>query len=311
MDKQRKGEKRGIRSERHSHGEKTSEGAGKLYVVATPIGNLADISARALAVLAEVDLIAAEDTRTTAQLLAHHGIGTSTRLTALHQHNEAGRAAGLIQTLIAGEDIALVSDAGTPGISDPGALLVAEARAAGITVCPIPGANAAIAALSAAGMAEQHFLFFGFLSSKSAARRKELETLRELPHALVFYEAPHRVLECVADMAATLGGARDIVLARELTKLFESIHRCRLSEALAWLEGDANRQRGEFVLIVAGAPKMEQQGLPAEAERVLRLLLNALPLKQAVALATSITGERKNELYDRALTLRGPADEED
>lgn len=266
---------------------------------------MGDISERALAVLAQADLVAAEDTRTTGHLLAHHGIAA--KFVALHEHNEMQRAADLVAQMLAGKTLALVSDAGTPGISDPGALLVARARAAGIFVCPIPGANAAIAALSAAGLAEPHFLFHGFLPAKAAARRSTLAALAGLPCALVFYEAPHRVTECVADLAATLGGGREIVIARELTKLFEAIHRCPLTEALAWLEADPNRQRGEFVLIVTGAQATLQEGLPAEAERVLRLLLAELPLKQAAALAASITGARKNELYERALALRDAA----
>ena len=304
MEQHGKGVTRGAHTEAQEHGALTSEGAGKLYVVATPIGNLADISARALTVLAQADLVAAEDTRTTGHLLAHHGI--SAKLIALHEHNEMQRAAELIARIKAGKTIALVSDAGTPGISDPGALLVARAREAGITVCPIPGANAAITAMSAAGLLAPHFLFYGFLPAKSAARRGALEALRELPYALVFYEAPHRVTECVAELAAVLGGAREIVIARELTKLFETIHRCPLGEAGDWLAADANRQRGEFVLIVSGAAAPVQEGLPAEAERVLSLLLAELPLKQSAALAAAITGARKNELYARALALRGP-----
>jgi len=302
MGQHGKNVKRGAQLERHGHDGLASEGAGKLYVVATPIGNLGDISARALAVLAQADLVAAEDTRTTGHLLAHHGIAA--KLVALHEHNEMQRAAELVARMKAGETIALVSDAGTPGISDPGTLLVARAREAGVAVCPIPGANAAIAALSAAGLAASHFLFYGFLPVRPAARRAALEALRELPYALVFYEAPHRVAECVADLAEILGGERDIVIARELTKLFEAIHRCRLDQASAWLAADANRLRGEFVLVVSGAPAAAQEGLPEEAERVLRLLLAELPLKQSAALAAAITGARKNELYARALALR-------
>jgi 16S rRNA (cytidine1402-2'-O)-methyltransferase len=302
MEQHGKSEQRDAQSERQGHGGQASESAGKLYVVATPIGNLADISARALTVLAQADLVAAEDTRTTRHLLAHHGIAA--KLVALHEHNEMQRAAELVARMLAGKTIALVSDAGTPGISDPGALLVAQAMNAGLTVCPIPGANAAIAALSAAGLAAPHFLFYGFLPARPAARRAALEALRELPHALVFYEAPHRVTECVAELAATLGGEREIVIARELTKLFESIHRCRLDQAGAWLAADANRQRGEFVLIVSAAQAPAQDALPAAAERVLRLLLAELPLKQSAALAAAITGARKNELYARALALR-------
>ena len=263
---------------------------------------MGDISARALAVLAQADLVAAEDTRTSGHLLAHHGIAA--KFVALHEHNEMQRATDLVAQMLAGKTLALVSDAGTPGISDPGALLVARARAAGIAVCPIPGANAAVAALSAAGLAEPHFLFYGFLPVKAASRRSALAALAGLSCALVFYEAPHRVTECVADLAATLGGEREIVIARELTKLFETIHRCPLAEAGSWLEADPNRQRGEFVLIVTGAKAQVQEGLAPEAERVLRLLLAELPLKQAAALAAAITGARKNELYERALALR-------
>lgn len=309
MGQHGKDAKRGAQQERHGHGGQASEGAGKLYVVATPIGNLGDISARALAVLAQADLVAAEDTRTTGHLLAHHGIAA--KLVALHEHNEMRRAGELVARMQAGETIALVSDAGTPGISDPGALLVAQAREAGIDICPIPGANAAIAALSAAGLAAPHFLFYGFLPVRPAARRTVLEALRELPYALVFYEAPHRVAECVVDLAEILGGERDIVIARELTKLFEAIHRCRLDEAGAWLAADANRLRGEFVLLVSGAQAAAQEGLPPEAERVLRLLLAELPLKQSAALAAAITGARKNELYARALALRAIEAESD
>jgi len=303
MEQHGKGGRRGAQSVAQVHRGQASQGAGKLYVVATPIGNLADISTRALAVLAQADLVAAEDTRTTGHLLAHYGIAA--KLVTLHEHNEMRRAAELVERMSSGETIALVSDAGTPAISDPGALLVARAREAGIAVCPIPGANAAIAALSASGLAAPHFLFYGFLPAKSAARRAALEALRGLPHPLVFYEAPHRVLECVAELAAILGGEREMVIARELTKLFEGIHRCRLGEAGAWLAADTNRQRGEFVLIVAGATAAAQEGLPDEAERVLRLLLAELPLKQSAALAAAITGARKNELYARALALRG------
>lgn len=306
MEHSGQSEQRGAHSEPQEHGALASEGAGKLYVVATPIGNLGDISARALAILAQVDLVAAEDTRTSGHLLAHHGIGT--RLVALHEHNEMRRAPELVARMRRGETIALVSDAGTPAISDPGAQLVAQARAAGITVCPVPGANAAVAALSASGLAAPHFLFYGFLPPRAAARRSALEALRELPYSLVFYEAPHRITECVTELAAILGGGREIVIARELTKLYESIHCCRLDEAGAWLAEDANRQRGEFVLIVSGAPALAQEGLPAEAERVLRLLLKDLPLKRAVALAAEISHARKNELYARALEMRDGSD---
>ncbi len=275
-----------------------------LYVVATPIGNLRDISQRALDVLGAADAIAAEDTRNTSHLLSHYGI-SGARLLAMHQHNERASAEKIISLLSQGLSIALVSDAGTPAVSDPGALLVADVRAAGYKVIPIPGASAAITALCASGLDNPHFLFYGFLPAKPGARRRALQDLAEHPYTLVFYEAPHRILECAEDLQAVFGGEREIVFAREITKLFESIHRCRLADALAWLEADPNNQRGEFVLLVSGAPP-KGEGLDAEAERVLTLLLQELPLKQAVALAVQITGAGKNELYQRALQLKKP-----
>lgn len=273
-----------------------------LYVVATPIGNMRDISLRALDVLTGADTVAAEDTRNSAHLLTHHGI-TAKRLLALHQHNERGAAAKVIALLAQGQSVALVTDAGTPAVSDPGALVVEEVRAAGYRVIPIPGANAAVAALSAAGLAAPHFLFYGFLPNKSAARCRELQTLLEHPYTLVFYEAPHRIIECVADLRTVFGGERQIVLAREVTKLFESIHRCRLDEAMDWLNSDPNNLRGEFVLLVSAAPA-RVEGLSVEAEHVLGVLLHELPLKQAVQLAVQITGSGRNELYQRALALK-------
>lgn len=274
-----------------------------LYVVATPIGNLRDITLRALDVLAAADVVAAEDTRNTAHLLTHHGIGAN-RLMAVHQHNERTAAEKIVALLQAGQSVAFVSDAGTPAVSDPGALLVQAVRAAGLRVIPVPGANAAIAALSAAGLAEPHFLFHGFLPNKSAARCTTLESLRDQACTLVFYEAPHRIVECVADLCAVLGGERQIVLAREITKLFETIHSCPLRDAEAWLLSDSNQQRGEFVVLVSGA--VPQPGLPAEARRVLETLLGELPLKQAVQLATQISGAGRNELYQLALQLKNP-----
>jgi 16S rRNA (cytidine1402-2'-O)-methyltransferase len=271
-------------------------------VVATPIGNLGDITGRALDILRGVAWIAAEDTRVTAKLLGHYAIAA--RTLSLHEHNERTKAERVIALLREGADVALVSDAGTPAVSDPGALLVRAVRAAGLPVVPLPGPCAAIAALSASGMDAPHWLFHGFLAHKSGARRKELEGLKTLPHALVFYESPHRILETVADLAQVLGGGREITLARELTKTFETFHACRLGEAVAWLEGDANQQKGEFVLIVSGAPAVQEEAVPAEAERALKLLLAELPLKQAAKLAAEITGAKKNALYDRALELK-------
>lgn len=284
------------------HREHPQKLEAALYVVATPIGNLRDITLRALEVLAAADVVAAEDTRNTAHLLTHHDISAN-RLMAVHQHNERGAAEKIIALLQSGQSIAFVSDAGTPAVSDPGALLVQAVLAAGLRVIPIPGASAVIAALSAAGLAAPHFLFYGFLPNKSAARCTALQALSEHPYTLVFYEAPHRIVECVADLCAVLGGQRQIVLAREVTKLFETIHRCTLQDAEAWLLSDSNQQRGEFVVLVSGAVPLPE-GLDAETKRVLTLLLADLPLKQAVQLAVQITGGNRNELYQRALAIK-------
>lgn len=277
-----------------------------LYVVATPIGNLRDISLRALDVLTSADTLAAEDTRNTSHLLTHYGISAN-RLLALHQHNERGAAEKIITLLQQGQAVALVTDAGTPALSDPGAVLVQAVLAAGFRVIPIPGASAVVAALSASGLTAPHFLFYGFLPNKSAARCSALQALIEHPYSLVFYEAPHRILESVADLQTVFGDEREIVLARELTKLFENIHRCKLGEAMAWLNSDPNNQRGEFVLLVAAA-EAKPDALSGETEKTLALLLEALPLKQAVQLAVKITGANKNELYQRALELKNTPD---
>lgn len=257
-------------------------------------------SPRARALLAEVDEVAAEDTRHTQRLL--DALGIRTRLVAVHEHNEQAAAGGLIRLLAAGKHVALVSDAGTPAISDPGARVVARVREAGFAVVPVPGPCAAIAALSVAGFVEPGFHFAGFLPARQAARRGAIEQLRALTVPFVLYESPHRIMECVADLAETLEPERDIVIARELTKVFEQIERLPLAQAKAWLEADPNRQRGEFVLIVAGAPANE--GLGAEAERVLGLLLAELPVKTAARLAAEITGAPRNALYARALELK-------
>ncbi len=276
--------------------------SGILYVVATPIGNLQDISLRALDILKSADAIAAEDTRHTSGLLNHFGI--SKKLIAVHEHNEHQSAEKLLLQLSAGENIALVTDAGTPGISDPGAVVVDLVRKAGIKVVPVPGASAVIAALSASGIAQNGFLFHGFLPASGAARRKVLETLKAQTVTLVFYEAPHRILECVADLSLILGAERRITFARELTKTFETFYSCNLGEAVAWLEADTNQQRGEFVLLVEAAAQKEAETIPEDAVRVLRLLLAELPLKQAVKLATDITQLKKNDLYEFALQLK-------
>lgn len=273
---------------------------GTLHIVATPIGNLRDISPRALDVLKTVDLIAAEDTRTTQGLLVAYGI--QAKLTALHEHNEQSAATRLIETLRAGKSVAYVSDAGTPGISDPGARLVAAARAAGVTISPIPGPSAVAAALSVAGI-EGAWLFLGFPPAKAAARRKSLEAVADLPFALVLYEAPHRVEETVADLLTVLGGERSILFGREISKRFEQFHACALAEAPAWLAADDNHRRGEFVLVIS-APTEAPPADDAEARRVLAILLEELPLKQAAHLAARLTGGRKNRLYELALTLK-------
>jgi len=275
---------------------------GTLYVVATPIGNLQDITLRALEVLKRVDVIAAEDTRHTSGLLAHFAI--QKKLIAVHEHNEKKAAEQLLTRLQAGESIALVTDAGTPGISDPGAVVVDVLHQAGIQVVPIPGPSAVIAALSAAGISAPGFSFYGFLPASGSQRRRVLEELKAQIVTLVFYEAPHRVLDSVADMAVVLGPERRLTIARELTKTFETFHRCALSEAVAWLQSDPNQQRGEFVLLVEPAPVAESAEISEEAERTLTLLLAELPLKQAVKLAAEISGAKKNALYERALQLQ-------
>ena len=276
--------------------------AGLLYVVATPIGNLGDITLRALEILKAVDAIAAEDTRHTSGLLSHFGI--SKKLIAVHEHNEHQSAEKLLLQLNAGSNIALVTDAGTPGISDPGAVVVDFVRKAGIKVVPIPGVSAVIAALSASGIAQNGFLFHGFLPASGAARRKALEALKAQTVTLVFYEAPHRIVESIADMSTIMGAERRITIARELTKTFETIHSGDLGGAEAWLHADSNQQRGEFVLLVEAAAIKEADEMPKETVRILKLLLAELPLKQAVKLATEITAEKKNVLYDFALTLK-------
>jgi len=277
-----------------------TENSPALYVVPTPLGNLGDISQRAIDVLRQVSWVAAEDTRHSAPLLKHYGC--SARLLPAHEHNEEAAAQQIVAHLAKGESVALVSDAGTPAVSDPGARLVARVRAAGFRVVPLPGPCAAVTALSASGLSETHFLFYGFLPAKSRQREDALRELAALPYALVFYEAPHRILETVAALATVFGAQRTLVMARELTKLFETIHSCPTGEALAWLEADANRQRGEFVLLVSGAPAASDDG---EGERVLKLLLDeGLPVKQAAKLAHAVTGAGKNALYDLALTLK-------
>ncbi|HEU4375582.1 MAG TPA: 16S rRNA (cytidine(1402)-2'-O)-methyltransferase [Telluria sp.] len=273
-----------------------------LYIVATPIGNVTDISLRALQVLALADAVACEDTRNTGKLLTRFGL--SKQMIAAHQHNEREVADKLITRLLAGERIALVSDAGTPGVSDPGARIVDAVRAAGLRVLPLPGASAAITALSASGLVNDRFYFVGFLPAKAKQRESALQELVAVPATLVFYEAPHRILDCVEALAGVFAPQRQVVFARELTKLFEEIHRCPLSEALAWVKADAHREKGEYVVLVEGAVA-GGDAEEVEAERVLNILLAECSVKQAASLAAQITGRKKNALYDRALAIKG------
>jgi 16S rRNA (cytidine1402-2'-O)-methyltransferase len=270
--------------------------AGTLFVVATPIGNLADASARALEALRAVDMIACEDTRITRTLLARYGI--TTRLVSVHEHNERAAAAGLIDALREGRNVALVTDAGTPGLSDPGAILVAQAHRAGIKVTPLPGPSAATAAFSASGFAADRFLFAGFLPSTGAARRKALAAL-DLPFPVIFYEAPHRILDALADLAARFGPEREIVIARELTKKFEEVARMPLGAARQWLLAGPHRQQGEFVLVLAAGEAKPATAL--DAERTLDALLEFLAPSDAAKVAARLTGEPRRELYRKAL----------
>ncbi|MDV5170896.1 16S rRNA (cytidine(1402)-2'-O)-methyltransferase [Photobacterium rosenbergii] len=265
-----------------------------LYIVPTPIGNLADITQRALDVLANVDLIAAEDTRHTSRLLTHFSI--STRTFALHDHNEQQKADYLIEKLQGGTSIALVSDAGTPLISDPGYHLVNRCRQAGVKVVPLPGPCAVVTALSGAGLPSDRFSFEGFLPPKSKGRRDRFQELANDERTMIFYESPHRIMDSLADMLAVLGPERQVVLARELTKTYETIHGAPLGKLIDWLGEDSNRTRGEMVLLVAGH-RAEKEYLPADALRTLGLLVKELPLKKAAALTAEIHGVKKNALY--------------
>jgi 16S rRNA (cytidine1402-2'-O)-methyltransferase len=272
--------------------------AGKLFVVATPIGNLADLSTRAREILSGVDLIAAEDTRHSAALLAQFGI--TTRTFALHEHNEREKSAELVQRLREGTQIALISDAGTPLVSDPGYRLVRAAREAGIAVSPVPGACAAIAALSAAGLPSDRFVFEGFLPAKSAARRAHLQTLAAETRTVIFYESSHRIEDCLHDCAGVFGGGRHAVLARELTKLYETILDGTLADLAARVASDADQRRGEFVLLVAGADAGEDAAKLVEGRRVFEILRKELPPSRAAKLAAEISGAPRKALYDSA-----------
>ncbi|MCZ1176835.1 16S rRNA (cytidine(1402)-2'-O)-methyltransferase [Acinetobacter pittii] len=274
--------------------------SAQLFVVATPIGHLDDMTFRAIDILKSVSIVAAEDTRQSAQLFKHYNI--STQLTACHDHNESNKIEQLVQKLLAGDDIALISDAGTPLISDPGFKLVRAAQEHGIRVVPVPGACAAIAALSAVGLPSDRFSFEGFLPSKASQRISQLEKLKNETQTLIFYEAPHRILECVKNMAEVFGENRPVGFAREITKTFETIKKMTLKDLVSFIENDHNQEKGEIVLVVGGAPEktdLEQEKL----DELLKRLLQDLSVKAASQLAADLTGVKKKVAYQRALEL--------
>jgi 16S rRNA (cytidine1402-2'-O)-methyltransferase len=279
-----------------------SNRAGTLYVVATPIGNLEDLSPRAQRILGEVSLIAAEDTRHTGQLARH--FGSRVPLVSLHEHNERERVPELIARLKDGDSIALVSDAGTPLVSDPGYHLVRAAHAARLRVVPLPGPCAAITALSVSGLPSDRFAFEGFPPGKANARREFLRELRAEMRTIIFYESAHRIVESLHDMAEELGAEREATLARELTKQFETVRAATLGELAQWVAGDANQQKGEFVIVVRGAAFAADAGRQLEAERLLRVLLGPLPASQAAAAVAELTGLNRQDVYKQALALK-------
>ncbi|MDX8164788.1 16S rRNA (cytidine(1402)-2'-O)-methyltransferase [Acinetobacter pittii] len=274
--------------------------SAQLFVVATPIGHLDDMTFRAIDILKSVSIVAAEDTRQSAQLFKHYNI--STQLTACHDHNESNKIEQLVQRLLAGDNVALISDAGTPLISDPGFKLVRAAQEHGIRVVPVPGACAAIAALSAVGLPSDRFSFEGFLPSKASQRISQLEKLKNETQTLIFYEAPHRILECVKNMAEVFGENRPVGFAREITKTFETIKKMTLKDLVSFIENDHNQEKGEIVLVVGGAPEktdLEQEKL----DGLLKRLLQDLSVKAASQLAADLTGVKKKVAYQRALEL--------
>lgn len=269
-----------------------------LYVVATPIGNLQDMTQRAIDVLQQVELIAAEDTRHSARLMAHFGINT--RQVSVHEHNEHQRIDTIVHQLQSGASVALISDAGTPLISDPGYVVVKGVREAGYKVVPVPGCAALITALSAAGLPTDRFVFEGFLANKSSARKQQLKNLADETRTLVFYESPHRILASLNDMKTVFGEQRVVAVARELTKTYETIHVEPLGELIEWMSSDSNQQKGEFVVVVHGASGGQQE-LDAKSLEILDILLSELPISQAASLAAKITGLKKKVLYQAAL----------
>lgn len=278
-------------------------GKAALYIVATPIGNLGDISHRAIEVLRRADIIAAEDTRHSSRLTQHFGI--STRLVSYHDYSSSGREDAILAELAAGHSVALISDAGTPLISDPGYSLVVRARQMQITVIPVPGACALTTALCAAGLPTDRFVFEGFPPHKQGARRQLFESLASEQRTVIFYESPHRIADSVIDMRDVFGEQRQAVICRELTKTWETIHGDSLGALSQWIMADDNNRRGEFVVLIHGAPVVDQDSQLSEADRQLRILLEELPVKQAAALVAKLTGHKKNAVYKRALELAG------
>jgi len=275
---------------------------GILYVIATPIGNRADMGERAISVLKQVDLVAAEDTRHSKGLLQHYGIGTP--MQAYHDHNEEQATPKLIQRLLEGDNIAIISDAGTPLLSDPGYHLVKAAHASSIKVSPVPGACAAIAALSVSGLATDRFMFAGFAPHKQGARQNFYREFEYQVATLVFYESSHRIVASVKDMLLVFGEKRRVVLAREISKLFETVYSTTIGDLLDWLQADANQQKGEFVLVLEGV-KEQMNPQFADLEQLLKILLEELSVKQASQIAAKITGVKKNQIYKLALELSG------
>ena len=275
---------------------------GSLFIVATPIGNMGDMTERAKKTLMDVDVIAVEDTRRSGQLLRNFEI--STPMISVHEHNERQICDSLLNRIEKGESIALISDAGTPLLSDPGYFLVNQAKERDIKVIPIPGVSAVITALSVSGLPTDRFVFEGFLPAKSTARQQKLEKLKDDSRTVIFYESPHRIVEMLKDCQLVLGGQRKVVLARELTKTFETVHGDVLDALIPWVEDDQNQRKGEFVVLVQGAAAREETGIDAESERILLILLKDLPVKQAASLAANITGLKKNALYQFALKLK-------
>ncbi len=272
------------------------------YVVATPIGNLGDLTPRAVDVLQSVALIAAEDTRHSGRLMAHFNIKTP--MISVHDHNERQRLQTILDKLAAGDSIALISDAGTPLISDPGFIVVRGVREAGYKVVPVPGCCAVITAMCAAGLPTDRFIFEGFLPAKRSGRQQKLSMIEFETRTVVYYESTHRILDSLQDMIEVLGPERYVVLARELTKTFETIHGDNVAALLEWVKQDANQQKGEFVVLIQGVELVEEEGLSVESLKVLDVLLSELPVKQAAALTAKITGEKKNALYQEALSRK-------